>query len=104
MAMALKKTTRATACLVAVIMAAGVVSGVSYAEEEQEDSYYLSQMRDLANGKKGEPQVDVPASKAELMAETDLKEMAKAAVEMEDIDNITPSLDKPALPALKPDL
>ncbi|HEX7027393.1 MAG TPA: hypothetical protein VF268_09135 [Gammaproteobacteria bacterium] len=104
MAMALKKTNRVTACFVTIMIALGVISGVSYAEEEQEDSYYLSQMRDLANGKKGAPQVEVPASKAELMAETDLEEMAKAAVEVEKIDDITPALDKPALPALKPDL
>lgn len=100
MAIALK-TTIHTVCF-AAIMTIGATAG-AFAAESEEESYYLSQMRDLAN-KKGQPQVEVPAPDDELMAETDLEEMAKAAVQVEKIDDVSPSLSKPTLPALKPEL
>lgn len=105
MAIALKTTVR-TVWLAAIVMI-GATGGVCAAEAEEadEESYYLSQMRDLANSKKGQPAVEeAPASSNELMAETDLEKMAKAAAEIDEIDEVTPSLNKPSLPALKPEL
>lgn len=103
MAIALKTTVRFI-CLLAVVVT-GIVTSVTYAAEaEEEESYYLSQMRDLANNKKDQPEANVPAPSGELMAETDLKKMAKAAGEVEEIDDVSPSLTKPSLPSLKPDL
>lgn len=103
MAIALKTTVRSV-CLLAVVTI-GTVAGVSYATEaEEEESYYLSQMRDMANSKKDQPEANVPAPSEELMAETDLKKMAKAAGEVEELDDVSPAITKPSLPALKPDL
>ena len=102
MAIALRTIIR-TACLAAIVTVCAV-AGVSYATEAEEESYYLSQMRDLANSKKNLPEANAPAANNELMAETDLKEMAKAAAEMEELDDVSPSLTKPSLPTLKPEL
>lgn len=103
MAIALRTIIR-TACLAAIVTMCAV-AGVSYATEaEEEESYYLSQMRDLADSKKNLPETNAPAANDELMAETDLKEMAKAAAEVEEFDDVSPSLTKPSLPALKPEL
>ena len=104
MAIALRTIIR-TAHLVAIVTMCAV-AGVSYATEaEEEESYYLSQMRDLADSKKNLPEANAPAAaNNELMAETDLKEMAKAAAEVEELDDVSPSLTKPSLPALKPEL
>lgn len=103
MAIALKTTVRSI-CLLAVV-AISIMTSISYAADaEEEDNYYLSQMRDLANGKKDQPDANIPAPSGELMAETDLKKMAKAAGEVEEVDDVNPTITKPSLPALKPNL
>lgn len=93
------KTALHAACMAAMLTG---VSGLTYAADEEEtDSYQLSQMRNLS--KSAQPDLGAPEA-AGLMAETDLQELAKAAAAMEEIDNIAPAVSKPALPDLKPTL
>lgn len=103
MAIALKTTLRRATCLAAII-AIGTLGSISYAEEEEEESYYLSQMRNLASTKNDQPETGTTSANTALMAETDLNEIAKGAANMEELDDVSPSLIKPSLPALKPDL
>lgn len=103
MAMALKSTFR-TICIAALMMIGFIGSAYAADTEAEEESYYLSQMRDLANSKKGQPEAEAPTPSGELMAETDLEKMAKAAAEVEELDDISPSLSKPELPTIKPEL
>jgi hypothetical protein len=89
------------ACM--AVMMTGV-TGIAYAADEEElESYQLSQMRSLSKGQSTTPDLDASAN-SDLLAETDLEELAKAAAAMEELDNVAPALSKPALPDLKPKL
>ena len=94
------RATFRSACAATMILA---ISTVAYAENEDE-SYYLSQMRENSQTQQNQPALETPANDKNLLAETDLKELAKASEEMEKVDDLRPQISKPSLPSLKPEL
>ena len=93
------KATFRSACVIALM---ATISTLAYAEDEQE-SYYLSQMRENSQEAQAQPALEAPKSDNNLIAETDLQELAKASAEMEKADDLKPQISKPSLPSLKPE-
>jgi hypothetical protein len=89
-----------TTCAALVL---AVASGVTYAAENGEDSYYLSQMRSISKSQAGQPE-QLPgaaaASNDDLLATGDLEKLSKT----EASEETKPTFEKPALPAFKPQL
>lgn len=69
-------------------------------EQQEEKSYYLEQMKKLSQGKSKQPdQAVIPADEQQdLLADTDLEEVAKPEIDLSKIKDVKPKFEiqKPA--------
>ena len=75
-------------------------------EQEQHDSYYLEQMRNMSKGQNKKPGQELTPEResTDLLADTDLKELSKNETDFSSIGDIKPEFEKPKLDILKPSL